>query len=200
MKSFGQSCIPTESFVKIGAVPAGKLFAATKLKTALSIVDATCGNGYDTLFLANHCRPDATIFAFDVQAAAISATAGRLAGAGAETAVKLIHDSHENFDRYLQSIDIALFNLGYLPGSDKSVVTRAATVEQTINKMLPALTPGGLIAVVVYPGHQEGACERTMLEQLLTDLPQSAYVCARFTILNQINNPPELFLVEKKRI
>ena len=99
---------------------------------ASTVIDATAGNGHDTLFLAR-LAPAGRVYAFDIQAAAIEQTRQRLARHAlawpTEPAapVTLIHDSHARLDRHLpadEAVCAAIFNLGYLPGSDKSVITQ----------------------------------------------------------------------------
>ncbi|MEJ7220935.1 class I SAM-dependent methyltransferase, partial [Staphylococcus gallinarum] len=85
---------------------------------------ATCGNGNDTLFLAQNV-PNGFVYGFDIQQLAITNTEQKVA---TFSNVKLIKDSHNNVKQYIKAehigkIDAAIFNLGYLPKGDKSIVT-----------------------------------------------------------------------------
>jgi len=116
------------------------------------VVDATMGNGHDTAFLAGL---GAEVWAFDVQQQALEKTRERLLANSLQA--KLILDGHENVDQYVSSkIKGAIFNLGYLPGSDKSVITRAETTLVALDKISKMLAENGRIAIVVYPKHAGG--------------------------------------------
>lgn len=120
------------------------------------VVDATMGQGYDTVFLAklsNH------VFAFDVQEVALVTTRQRLSDN--ELTAELILDGHENLDLYIkQPVDAAIFNLGYLPQSDKSIITHGQTTLAALTKLLALLVRGGRIGMMVYYGHDGGVEER----------------------------------------
>jgi len=118
------------------------------------VVDATMGNGHDTAFLASL---GARVFSFDVQSAAIENTRKLLNERG--LGANLVHDGHENACKYIKVLKAAVFNLGYLPGSDKSVITKPVTTIRAMEKLCGMLQTGGRIAVVVYPGHDGGAQE-----------------------------------------
>ena len=92
------------------------------------VVDATMGNGYDTLFLAQLAKK---VYAFDIQEQAIKQTAKRLAEAKVDN-VELLLTGHENVGQYIKSTKAAIFNLGYLPSADKSVITQPHTTIQAL--------------------------------------------------------------------
>jgi len=119
------------------------------------VIDASMGNGHDTVFFAGVCK---NVFAFDVQDAAIEATRERLNANG--LTATLIKDGHENIDKYVKKpVKAAIFNLGYLPGSDKQVITKPDTTVQALVKISKLLVCGGRIVVTVYPGHEGGKME-----------------------------------------
>lgn len=157
------------------------------------LVDATMGNGNDTLYFAPKV---AKVFAFDVQEEAIQRTAEKLAKVNLEN-VQLILSGHENLDKYITQVDAAIFNLGYLPSADKSIITHAETTIQAIEKLLKALTIGGRIAIMVYYGHDGGREEKEALIDFLSDLPQDQVTVMSYQALNQKNCPPFLLMVEK---
>ena len=163
-------------------------------------IDGTAGNGHDTLFLAELVGDTGQVFAFDVQAQAIQATTERIAQANLSSRVTLIHDGHEHVGRYVQEeVAGAIFNLGYLPGSDHEIVTKGSSTIEAISSLLDLLKVGGLIVLVVYHGHEGGKEEKDELLSFVRQLPQS-YVhvlCNQF--LNQANDPPFIIALEKMK-
>ncbi len=116
-------------------------------------LDATMGKGNDTVFLAKQSR---RVYAFDVQEEALEKTRQRLVIEGL-TNVDLILDGHENLDHYVREpLRAAIFNLGYLPSADKSIITKPHTTLQAIEKVLDRLEVGGRLAIMVYYGHEGG--------------------------------------------
>ena len=125
------------------------------------VVDATAGNGYDTLLLARLVGSEGRVYAFDVQPAAIAATRTRLAEAGLLDACTLICDGHQFMDRLLPAeakgrIAAAMYNLGWLPGQDKSCITRTESTLAALKITLEWIQPGGIVTLVVYPNHDGG--------------------------------------------
>src|SRR5574339_2358 len=92
-------------------------------------VDATLGIGHDTLFLANLVGNSGKVFGFDIQESAVLSSKARLEENHVENRTVLFQKGHEHILEYLPTIyhgkvKAAIFNLGYLPGSDKSIVTK----------------------------------------------------------------------------
>src|SRR5690554_4206261 len=116
-------------------------------------VDMTLGNGNDTLFLAKHSK---FVYAFDIQQKALD-TSLDLLNIHDLNNYKLILDSHENILNYVDRVDVAIFNLGYLPGSDKTITTNYKVTINALNKLMNIKTKA--ICIVVYPGHTEGKIE-----------------------------------------
>lgn len=126
-------------------------------------VDATCGNGHDTAFLARAVRPDGRVFAFDLQESAVKATTRRLQREGLLDRVTLIKADHARLGEHLPCsaagrVALVTFNLGYLPFGDHAVTTRPDTTLPALRGALKLLKPGGLLSVIAYRGH-EGAME-----------------------------------------
>ncbi|WP_312423013.1 tRNA (mnm(5)s(2)U34)-methyltransferase [Anaerospora hongkongensis] len=171
-----------------------------RLTQAKCIVDATAGNGRDTLFLAQHSREDARIWAFDIQEQAINNTRRLLLDNRCLTKVECILDSHCAIDQYVkEKVDIVTFNLGYLPGADHAVTTRGQTTIEAINKSIQLLNKNGIITIVAYPGHAPGKEENDQVFKHVSSLPQSEFHVGCWQMLNQVNEPPVLYVVEKKR-
>ncbi|MFO1006348.1 MAG: class I SAM-dependent methyltransferase [Planctomycetaceae bacterium] len=153
---------------------------ATHAKGSLAI-DATAGNGHDTLFLANLVGPTGTVWAFDIQSEALRKTAARLcehqvpvelrlksaspAPAGENhSRVVAIEANHAELARHLPveargRVAAIMFNLGYLPGADKSCITTTASTLAALDAAIEFLAPLGVLTVVVYPGHAGGQSE-----------------------------------------
>lgn len=161
-------------------------------------IDATAGNGYDTLFLAQLVGETGHVYAFDIQEDALAATAERL-GEMSERAT-LILKGHEHVLQYIErQVSAAVFNLGYLPGSDHTVVTKGETTIQAIEGILTLLKVGGLIVLVVYHGHEGGKEERDAIMDYVATLPQSRVDVMKYEFLNQKNSPPFIIAIEKKK-
>lgn len=157
------------------------------------VVDATMGNGHDTLFLAQLAKQ---VYAFDIQEQALEKTRARLEAAGLDNA-QLILAGHETVDTYVDEVKAAIFNLGYLPSADKSVITKPATTILALEKLCKQLVKGGRIAIMIYYGHEGGDVERDAVLDFVSHLPQQDYTASIYRTLNQINHPPFLVMIEK---
>ena len=175
------------------------------------VVDATMGNGYDTQFLA---ELGANVYAFDVQEEALNATEKRLDDAGiknqifeknlsnllTEPSVNLVLSGHEKLSEYVKEpIKAAIFNLGYLPKTDKSVVTKADTTLTALDALTNQLVVGGRIAIMIYYGHEGGMEEKDAVIKWTSSLPQKDWEVTSYAPLNQIHTPPILVLIEKRK-
>lgn len=120
-------------------------------------VDATVGRGFDTAFLSRKVGPDGGVLGFDVQKEALEATSRRLASMGADN-VELYHQGHESAADVLgdRSIQVAMFNLGFLPRSDKLVMTKESTTLAAVQAMNDRLRVGGRMTLLCYRGHEGG--------------------------------------------
>lgn len=157
------------------------------------VIDATAGNGHDALWLAELVGPSGRVFVFDVQAEAIAATAART---GHLRQVTLFHAGHERMKDLLppeaeERMGAIMFNLGYLPGAGKSVVTHMETTLDALTQSLDFLAVDGAIATVLYPGHAEGAVEAIAVREWARHLPPS-FAVARCARLNTASPPPEV--------
>lgn len=121
-------------------------------------IDATAGNGHDTLFLAEGVGETGKVLAFDVQAEAIAAARARVEAAGRTARVEFIHGSHAAIPEHVEpgSVAAVMFNLGYFPGGDHAVITRTGETLAALAAALVVLKPGGVLTVVCYPGHAGG--------------------------------------------
>ena len=157
------------------------------------VVDATMGNGHDTLFLAKLAKQ---VYAFDIQEQALEKTNQRIQEAGL-TNVELLLQGHETVDQFATEVKAAIFNLGYLPSADKSIITQPQTTLEALEKLCQMLVKGGRIAIMIYYGHEGGDIERDAVLDFVSQLPQQEYTATIYRTLNQINNPPFLVMIEK---
>lgn len=133
-------------------------------------IDATAGNGHDTLALAQAVGPTGRVQVIDLQAAAIEATRKRLAAAGALTQCTLQQGDHSRILRELPAPFVGgtkaiTFNLGYLPGGDRSIVSQATNTRAALDAAVALLGPGGCLFVTAYRGHPGGQEETRAVAQ-----------------------------------
>ncbi len=162
------------------------------------VIDATAGNGFDTLFLAELVGTQGRVFAFDIQCEALSATKNKLSKSGLDDRVTLIHDGHEKLNLYVtEPIAAVVYNLGFLPGGDKSNTTKTETTLNSLGKALSLLKSGGLAVLLLYPGHSEGKKEKVKLLKYCRNLSPQTFTVQHFRLLNVTNNPPELLVIQR---
>ncbi len=168
------------------------------LKEGDLAIDATMGNGNDTLFLAHCVGSSGHVYAFDIQQLALDNTRQKLSERLLLDRVTLINDSHENIDRYVKEpVKAVVFNLGYLPGGDRTVTTINKTTMLSLQKALKKLKSGGLAVIVVYPGHWEGLVEKKELLKFSRELAPVEYSVLLLNLANQPNEPPELIIIQR---
>lgn len=156
-------------------------------------LDATMGNGHDTVFLAKRAKE---VFAFDVQFEALQNTRNRADAEGLDN-VRLFWSGHQNINHYILGCKVAIFNLGYLPNGDKSITTRYDTTIDAIEQVLNILSVGGRVSIVIYPGHEVGKLEKVEVLDYVSALDQNYFTVMLYEPLNQINTPPLLVMIEK---
>lgn len=175
-----------------------KHFILSHLKEGDVAVDFTMGNGHDTEFLSKTVGEYGHVFAFDVQEAALASTSDNLKKANCPNNYTLILDSHHNVKKYVDvPIKAGMFNLGYLPGSDKTVTTMRSTTLPVIEAAIDLMDKDAIILVAVYPGHKEGEEEGKLICEYLSTLSRYK-VCA--TKINILNSPtsPFFIIIENK--
>lgn len=156
-------------------------------------LDMTMGKGNDTLLLAQLSKH---VYAFDIQEQALHITNDLLSKHNISN-VTLIKDSHINvLDYYKGDIKCAVFNLGYLPGGDKSITTKHEDTIHAIESLLPLLVNEGLIIITVYPGHKSGDIESTILEKFIVTLDSKEYNVVTYKFVNK-NKSPYNIIIEK---
>lgn len=171
---------------------------AERVQAGDTVVDATAGNGHDTLFLAQLVGESGHVHAYDIQAEAIEATRERLKDSGLEGRVTLHHASHTGIRELPDVLQAVIFNLGYLPGSNKTVITTAGETVAAVQGALSHLLPGGMVVIVAYVGHDGGEAEAEALEAYVRSLPLHEYLVLKYAYINPNNEPPYIIAIEKK--
>lgn len=167
-----------------------KYFILRHLKEGDVAVDFTMGNGHDTEFLSKTVGEFGHVFAFDVQEAALASTSENLRAANCPNNYTLILDSHHNVKKYVDvPIKAGMFNLGYLPGSDKKVTTMRSTTLPAIQAAIELMDKDAIILIAVYPGHKEGEEEGKLICEYLSTLSRYKVCATRINILNSATSP-----------
>ncbi len=162
------------------------------------VVDATAGNGHDTVFLAEAVGDEGKVIAIDIQAEAIEATRQRLQENQLENRVDLHQASHAEISRLVPvgSAKVIVFNLGYLPGSDRALITQAETTLKALAASVVALEKGGVLAVICYPDHAGGDDEAAQVLAFLQGLKN--FRLAKYELLSTHRGAPFLLVAWKK--
>ena len=163
-------------------------------------VDATMGNGNDTLFLSQLLEDQGQVFAFDIQEQALQNTREKLTENQAPENTTLYRLGHEKMEEVLPEdiqIQAAIFNLGYLPKSDKKIITLPETTLKAFEFILNHLAVGGRLVCVLYYGHEGGEEEKNAVLSYAAKLPQQQYQVLTYQFINQIHCPPICLCIEK---
>lgn len=167
-----------------------KKFILTHLNPGDCAADFTMGNGHDTDFLSKAVGENGHVWAFDIQEQALNSTSERLSAVGCPNNYTLILDSHHNAKKYIdRPLKAGMFNLGWLPGGDKSITTLRETTLPAIEAAISLLAPDGVLTVAVYPGHAEGDAEGKLIGEYLSTLPRWKICATRLRILNSPTSP-----------
>ena len=167
-----------------------KQFISTHIKEGGTVVDFTMGNGHDTLWLSRAVGKDGKVYAFDIQQDALDSTAHLLESEGADKNYTLILDSHHNVKNYVsEPIKAGMFNLGYLPGGNKSITTMRATTLPAIEAAIDLLGKDAILLIAVYPGHPEGDAEGKEITEYLSTLSRFKVCCTKVQIVNSPSSP-----------
>jgi len=159
-------------------------------------IDATCGNGYDTLYLAENCEG---VISLDIQGDALQKTKKNLLQNGVNLEkIHFFHQNHESFPSLAKkvSIKIIVYNLGYLPGGNKELTTLTASTLKSLQNALKIVLPGGLISITCYPGHAEGFKEEKAILDFCKDLSPHQWSVCFHNWINRLKSP-SLFTIQK---
>lgn len=169
------------------------------LKPGDYAIDATAGNGNDTLFLAKTVTKSGQVFAFDIQDKALEITENLLKANKIFGGVQLIKAGHENMESIINSkVKAVMFNLGYLPGGDHGVITQPETTLAGIRQALNLLEQGGIITTTIYSAHQGAKDEKEAVEDLVESLDSRMWDVLKWSFLNKSENTPFIVVIHRK--
>lgn len=165
-------------------------------------IDATLGNGHDCLFLARLVGDNGHVYGFDIQADAITASRKRLASADINKQVTLFHCSHTQMRDVIPNdkhgkIKAILFNLGYLPGGDKSLITQTESTLAALNSAITLLAANGILTIMAYPGHSGGDSETLAVCHWCSQLQPGQFQIDHHNSAHHQTNSPQLFVIRK---
>lgn len=157
------------------------------------VLDMTLGNGHDMKKLLSCLEDGAKLTGYDISESALT-TCRSIAEQYPEITADLRLDSHEHCEN-VDPFRFAVYNLGYLPGSDKKVTTRAASTIASLKTLLPKLLPDGMICVTAYRTH-DGAEEANALRDWL--LSQKEVSVRSWQRLPDDGHAPILYVLYKE--
>lgn len=165
-------------------------------------IDATVGNGYDTLFLVEQVGTMGRVYGFDVQETALDITRSRLQQANLSECLTLIQANHAAMAekipvQYQDNINAIMFNLGYLPGGDKTIITQAKSTLLALNSAAQLLSVDGVITVIAYPGHNGGDIETNQVKAWCEQLDQKRFTIRTLAATENKASAPVLFAIFK---
>ena len=189
------------NFGPLGHIHAAKQIWKSIVRPGDTVIDATCGNGHDSLFLATLSLTSTSgkLFCIDIQPDATLSTRRKFEADATmnthlqEERVRIITASHESFPDSIDHASVCLicYNLGYLPGvKDKQpeinsaptrsepkirLITKTDTTIKSLNNALPLIQDGGLLSVVAYPGHEGGEEETEAVKKFMAELDDQVW-------------------------
>ncbi len=177
-----------------------KVYLQTIIEPGDIVVDATAGLGRDTVFLANCVGSGGKVYAFDIQEEALTATRFLLIEQGLSPRVDLILASHTELSQYVPDrVKAVVFNLGYLPGSDHQVTTKASTTLEAVKVAIKMLKIKGIIWITIYIGHDTGNEESQTLLNHFSTLPKKDFSVFQGSYINQGELSPYWIIIQKNR-
>lgn len=173
-------------------------FIEKAVKSGDRVIDATMGNGHDTLFLSKIVGESGEVFAFDIQKQALESTAELLKKKEAPENTQLILSGHQNMEQYVSGeVSAVMFNLGYLPGGDHSVGTLAETTIAALEAAMRLVKKHGVITVGVYYGGDSGFEEKNRVMEYIAGIDFKKFTVLTLDYKNRPNCPPIAVIIEK---
>ena len=125
-------------------------FMEEQVKPGDICIDATAGNGNDTLTLCRLAGEKGKVYAFDIQKAALEKTGRRLEAEGLRA--ELILDGHEHMEKYVKEkgeVSCIVFNFGIRYAK---TVSNNAAMGNSIGCRICSSLPTSAIVISVYSG------------------------------------------------
>jgi len=192
--------IEEERFVLRNARHLAADYMLRSVRSGDRVVDATMGNGKDTLFLCELVGEAGHVYAFDVQAEAVERTRSRIEEAGFTQRTTLLLAGHETMAEHVPAgVQAVMFNLGWLPGAEHIVTTKTNTTLEAVRAAVSLIAPGGIVTVCVYPGHEEGTRELSALLAYAGSLSVREFNVAHHCFLNASLQTPQLILIQRNK-
>lgn len=171
------------------------------LKVGDIAIDATCGNGHDTYFLASRIltSDSGTLYSLDVQKSALESAKKNLQEKISPSIFDRIHFlemCHSMFPKEIEanSVKLIVYNLGYLPGGDKAITTTAETTLISIKHSMKLISYSGAISITCYPGHPAGKIEEELILEFVSSLDYKTWNCCHHRFVNREKSPSLLIL------
>lgn len=164
------------------------------------VIDATAGNGYDTQFLAEKVGIHGRVLAFDIQKTAIDSSRARITAAGLTARVEFFQESHSHIeDRAApETVSAIVFNLGYLPGSEHGITTFTKETLLALQASVRVIKRGGMLSVLCYPGHEEGALEAIAVENWMAALAPEGWQICKYGMIGTLRAAPYLLCASRR--
>lgn len=181
------------------ATEIAQLLVRARVQPDDRVIDATVGNGHDTLFLAACVGTAGRVDGFDIQESAIASTKSRLDD---DAPVFLHLRGHEEMAAVVApGVRAVMFNLGYFPSGDKNIITRPDTTLPALDAALALLADDGLLTVVIYPGHAGGNEEAGQVEAWVDTLESDRFRAVHYGPRGRSigSPPPYLIAVERRK-
>ncbi|HPE85071.1 MAG TPA: class I SAM-dependent methyltransferase [Chlamydiales bacterium] len=128
----------------------------------------------------------------DIQPAAIETT--RLKVPSAEMYLGCHSQLPE--EAFKPNLKLITYNLGYLPGGDKTLTTKLDTTLESLKKALDLMPVGAAVSITFYPGHNEGLNEMEKITPFIKDLNSKSFTVSTHEWINR-NKAPVLSLILK---
>jgi predicted methyltransferase len=175
---------------------------AERLQPGDAVIDATVGNGHDTIFLAQLVGPAGKVFGFDIQSSALQSTLEKCRQAQLQDRVILIQASHAEMPEHIPKdlhgkINAIMFNLGYLPGGDKTIITQTDSTLTALDSAIHLLSPSGILTLLAYPGHQGGDQETAQVTHWSEQLDKACFNIDTFYNSAHKDSAPRLLVITK---
>lgn len=163
-----------------------------------TVIDATVGNGNDTLKLSNAVGKEGKVYGFDIQKEAIESAKKQNYK---YDNVIFLNESHSDMDKFVhKEVSAVIFNLGYLPGGNHNISTKSETTLPAIEKSLSLLAPNGAAVIVIYRGGDSGFSESESVVSYLKNIDYKRFNVLFFDYINRPKNPPMVCVIQKKSV